>query len=984
MSRLLVRASAACVACLALAWPNEPDHFAWAADKPRETPLSPADELATFQLADPRLTVELVAAEPELDSPVAVCWDADGRMFVAEMIDYPLGPTSGRIRMLEDRDGDARYEHATIFADGLRFPNGVFASRGGLLVTAAPDILFLKDTNGDGRADEKHVVFSGFGEGNQQLRANGLTWGLDNWIYGANGRSDGAIRRPAAPTEPAISIRGRDFRFLPDGSRFEPTTGASQFGQAADDWGNRFLSWNTIPIRHAVFDQAFVERNPHLADFAVRDIADPGDTGQVFPISARPTTFNRERTDYYNALAGLTIYRGDALGSEYAGNAFVGESLTNLVHHRRLTPEGASFVSRRGEHGREFLASRDPWFHPVFMTTGPDGALYVVDFYRRWVEHPAFVAESLRAGVDWRQGHGHGRIWKVSRRENTWPPRPAPNLSRLAGTELARRLSSPNGWMRDSAHRLLVERADPQPGPVLRATIADNRFATAKPHALAVLQALGLLDDGTLLRALEDGEPRVRQVALRMVAPRLPHSQTLAQSVLNMSDFPHPVVRFELPGALRLLDTPAKTNALVKLADLEAADPLISLAIVGNLGGAAEGFLPRLLAHDAAWRKNPSTAQMSFLSRVASGMCSASDERMLTACLHALGTSGAKIAPGELAILHGIDQGLATRGQSLRAMLAKPDASLAAYSSKIRALTLGAERAAADRKQPLEHRLLAIHVAVRFGQRGGDFVRALLVADEAQAVQLAAADASSQLDKSALAEIFGQWQDLTTLVRRAVLNSAVRSRAGADALVSAVEAEQIALGELEPAVRFALREQRDAELKRRIDSILLPAHEEANRAQVVARYEPLAGRAGDRTRGAALFEKHCIACHMIQGRGQRVGPDLSGVGSRPKQSLLVDIFDPSRELAPNFAAYTLVTRSGQVLSGLMASETAAAVTLRRAEGAQDVVPRAQIEELRATGKSLMPEGLESVLSEDNVVDLLEFLAQPDARLLSGT
>jgi putative heme-binding domain-containing protein len=185
-------------------------------------------------------------------------------------------------------------------------------------------------------------------------------------------------------------------------------------------------------------------------------------------------------------------------------------------------------------------------------------------------------------------------------------------------------------------------------------------------------------------------------------------------------------------------------------------------------------------------------------------------------------------------------------------------------------------------------------------------------------------------------------------------------------------------------VRFALREQRDPELKRRIDSILLPAHEEANRAQVVARYEPLAGRAGDRTRGAALFEKHCIACHVIQGRGQRVGPDLSGVGSRPKQSLLVDIFDPSRELASNFAAYTLVTRTGQVLSGLMASETAAAVTLRRAEGAQDVVPRAQIEELRATGKSLMPEGLESVLSEDNVVDLLEFLAQPDARLLSGT
>jgi putative heme-binding domain-containing protein len=704
----------------------------------------------------------------------------------------------------------------------------------------------------------------------------------------------------------------------------------------------------------------------------------------VFPISARPTTFNRERTDYYNALAGLTVFRGDALGSEYAGSAFAGESLTNLVHHRRLTPEGATFISRRGEHGREFLASSDPWFHPVYMTTGPDGALYIVDFYRRWVEHPAFVAESLRAGVDWRQGHGHGRIWKVSRRENTWPPRPSPNLSRLPSTELARRLSSPNGWMRDSAHRLLVERADPQAAPVLRATIADNRFPTAKPHALSVLEALGLLDDGTLLRALEDGEPRVRQFALRMVAPRLPHSQTLAKSVLNMSDFPHPGVRFELPGALRLLESAAKTDALVKLADLEAADPLISVAIVGNLGTSADTFLPRLLAHNAAWRKSPSAAQMKFLSRVAAGMCSANDQQMLNACLQALGTSDHESSLGELAILQGVDQGLAARGQSLRAMLAKPDASLATYVVKIRSMAAVAERTAADRKHVIEHRLAGLQLAVGLGQRAGPLVLSLLAPDEPESVQLAAAAASSQLDKSALAEIVSHWQALTTAARRAILNACVRSRAGTDALVSAVEAEQIGLGELEPAVRFVLREQRDPELKRRVESILLPAHEEANRAQVVARFEPFAGRSGDRTRGAAVFEKHCLACHMVQGRGQRVGPDLSGVGSRPKQSLLVDIFDPSRELAPNFAAYTLVTRAGQVLSGLIASETAAAVTLRRAEGAQDVVPRAQIEELRATGKSLMPEGLESVLSEDNVLDLLEFLAQPDSRLFSGT
>lgn len=151
----------------------------------------------------------------------------------------------------------------------------------------------------------------------------------------------------------------------------------------------------------------------------------------MFPISPRPQTFNREATDYYNALCGLSIYRGDALGEEYRGNAFVGESLTNLLHRRVLTADGPTFDSHRGEENREFLASSDPWFHPVNTATGPDGALYVVDFYRRWVEHPQFVSPSLRGGVDWREGAGHGRIWRIRRRDQSGGQPKAPHLHAL-------------------------------------------------------------------------------------------------------------------------------------------------------------------------------------------------------------------------------------------------------------------------------------------------------------------------------------------------------------------------------------------------------------------------------------------------------------------------------------------------------------------------------------------------------------------------
>src|SRR5256885_14728458 len=203
-----------------------------------EPPLSPQQELATFHFANENFTAELVASEPDVVAPVAIAWDADGRLFVAEMTDYPSGPVSGHIRMLDDRDGDGRYGHATIFADKIAFPNGVMPWNGGILVTAAPDILFFKDTDGDGRADERRVVLTGFAEGNQQLRVNGLFWGLDNWIYGANGRSDGEVRwaEEALPGVAAgratetISIRRRDFRFQPEAQRFEAVAGNSQFG----------------------------------------------------------------------------------------------------------------------------------------------------------------------------------------------------------------------------------------------------------------------------------------------------------------------------------------------------------------------------------------------------------------------------------------------------------------------------------------------------------------------------------------------------------------------------------------------------------------------------------------------------------------------------------------------------------------------------------------------------------------------------------
>src|SRR2546425_1038010 len=303
------------------------------------SPFPPDQEVTTFHFADPSLTADLIAAEPDVISPVCVAWDADGRMFVAEMTDYPTGPTGGRIRLLEDRDGDGHYERVTVFADQLPFPTSVLPWRGGVLVAAAPDIWFLKDNDGDGRADERHVLFTGFGQGNQQLRVNGLTWGIDNRVYGANGRSDGDVHAVEVQVGShwamiglararTNSLHGRDFRFHPATGEFEAIAGRSQFGTTFDDWGNRFLSWNTMPFRHVVIETRYLDRVPQLGGAeSSQNLQPPGDDGRVFPLTAPPQVFNNESQTHFNACAGTTVYRGDVFGEQYKGNIFVGEPL---------------------------------------------------------------------------------------------------------------------------------------------------------------------------------------------------------------------------------------------------------------------------------------------------------------------------------------------------------------------------------------------------------------------------------------------------------------------------------------------------------------------------------------------------------------------------------------------------------------------------------------------------------------------------------
>ncbi|MDZ4818971.1 MAG: PVC-type heme-binding CxxCH protein, partial [Planctomycetota bacterium] len=833
------------------------------------SPRSPAVSKKLIQLADPELVVELVCAEPAINSPVSVCWDADGAMYVVEMSDYPTAESGGKVKRLVDEDADGVFEKVTTFAEGLSFPSGAMPYNGGLLVTAAPDILYFKDTNGDGKADERKVLFTGFTPGNQQLRVNGLFFGLDNLIYGANGRSGGEVRPADQPMAVPVALRRHDFRFDPRTMKFEAIAGISQFGLARDDFQHRFLSWNTIPFRQVVIEEQDLNRNPLLTSGeSIATIAEPNDTGRIFPISQPPRTFNRERTDFFNASAGSMIFRGDGLGKAYCGSAFVGEPLTNLISRRVLKQQGPLFIAGRadGEREREFLASADSWFHPVFIATGPDGCLYVADFYREWIEHPQFVPEALRTSVDFRVGSNHGRIWRIRHRDFQ-PKYGKPATSTDSAEKLVAQLKSLNGWTRDTAQRLLVERQDNSSIAAINEVVTKAPLPASRAQALWTLAGLQSLSDELLLQAAADPSPAVREQAI--VLARREQRKTLFLKLLSLESDADPVVRLQV--ALLAGDI-AGTNpafpeqklaihTMVKLSRRDAQDLWMQRAILSGLHNYAGQFLQQYLA-DVATQQKPTGVETQFLAEISALVAAGGRENEQTEFLNTLQRLSKQDETLGVTLLAGYSQGLMRRGQSLSALLNSP-AVQKEHRSTLSELQAKASQMAKDRKLDEASRLVGLSLALN-GEKAAaiKLLNELLVSDETPSLQSAAAHGIGTLNDAPLArEILTRWGKLSIDTRRELLNSLIRQKELAVVLLDNIEDETIAAAEIDLIHREALAQSKDPALKKRAAD-LLHNEQTANRDAVVAKYESASTQQGDATKGDLLFSQNCIVCHQ--------------------------------------------------------------------------------------------------------------------------
>ncbi|NHE56744.1 PVC-type heme-binding CxxCH protein [Cyclobacterium plantarum] len=489
-------------------------------------PLSPEASMATFDIHE-GFEVQLFAAEPHIKDPVDLVFDEHGRAFAIEMPDYPYKPEEGKgrgvIKQLVDEDGDGQIDTSIVFAEGIADATSLMPWKGGLLVTAAPYIYYMKDMDEDGAADSKEIIFSGFFENNSEAQITNLRLGVDNWIYAANNGQRSEVSFQNKTEKKPINLQGMDFRFRLDKGQFEKESGTAQFGQTFDDWGNKVFTQNTLHVQQAVIPGRYLERHGLLSSKSVNQNISDHDF-EMFQMTP-PPYWRAERTkrrnkqyqeqeldrvehaeDYFTGASGGTVYNGGAFPDEFYGDLFTGDVAGNLVHRDQLVLDknGPSLLARRHaeETTKEFLASTDPWFRPVGFTVGPDGFLYLVDFYRQHIETPVSIPDDLKAEMDFMNGENHGRIYRLvpkGRGVGKWE---SPDFSKMDAEALVAQLAHDNGWNRTTAQRLILENPSAEQVPFLLA-LAKKENPKAQVLALHLLHSMDALPSDLVASALE-------------------------------------------------------------------------------------------------------------------------------------------------------------------------------------------------------------------------------------------------------------------------------------------------------------------------------------------------------------------------------------------------------------------------------------------------------------------------------------------------
>ncbi|MCY7355949.1 MAG: c-type cytochrome [Rudanella sp.] len=954
--------------------------------------------------------VELVAAEPLIADPVAMEIDEDGRLFVIEMHGYPLDLSgTGQVKLLKDTNADGYPDQSVVWADSLILPTGLMRWKKGLIVTDPPYVWYLEDTNGDDRADLKKPLLTGFARSNPQHNLNNPIFGIDNWIYMAHQwaitpsvckkefADEGAeIRFPDNPKAPTLGKNGEDrnVRFRPDSYELEALSGESQFGHTFDPWGHHFLTENAKHLYHEAIAARYLRRNPNLLiPDATQSISDHNDACEVFPTTENPHHQLLTDVGVISSACGVTWYNGNAFPTLYNDNTtFVAEPVHNLVHVDRIRDNGASFSASRIDSTRDFLTSKDAWFRPVNFYVGPDGALYVVDYYRQIVEHPEWMSDEVNQSGALYAGTNKGRIYRIVPKSGLpmdWLGRL--NLSKMADKDLISQLENPNGWYRRTAQRLLFERKSPAIDG-LRELARTTKRPEARVHALWLLDGLQAIDTQTLTDNLAHENAGVRENALRIAERHLARFPQLTPALLALRNDPSPKVRYQLACTLgNLPQTPAITAAQLTILERDLTDKWVQIATLSSAPGRETNLLAEALRRFA--NKN-TEASRNFLLYAAATIANTRQEKSIRQLLN-LALNSTASGPVRASLLTGMQQvwantsvpaGLtdADKQQLLNQFSAQTEPTLRQAALQLLG-TVGLPRSASEfaRKTawPIAQNRLAnealradavylLSLANPVGQP--PLLQTFVRPSESMTVQFAALKTlDNSTDNQPCSYLFSQWSTLPKALQATAIDAFMKRESWTGLLLDAVAGGTVKRESLSWRQMVRLMNNDDLRLRAKARKVL--ANGGLTREAVLAAYQPSLNQTGRAANGKAIFARTCAPCHQLNGEGIAFGPELNSLRNRPAANILESILIPSRAIADKFEYWQVELTDGTTVEGIMAAKTPTSYTLRLMGGQQQTIAASRVKRLTATPNSAMPEGLEQAISVPDMSDLLAYI-----------